>query len=53
LLEIKTSSSAITEKIDSVYICSECMNVSIFKADAEEHERFTGHNGFKKMPLQG
>ena len=41
------------EKLDRIYFCNECRTVFLFKLDASEHEKATGHNQMREMPLEG
>lgn len=41
------------EKLDKIYFCNECRTVFLFKLDASEHERATGHSQMREMPLEG
>ena len=39
------------EKLDRIYFCTECKTVFLFRADAEDHERTTGHTKMNEMPF--
>jgi hypothetical protein len=41
------------EKLDKIYFCNECRTVFLFKLDAGEHEKMTGHSQMREMPLEG
>ncbi len=41
----------IAEKLNTVYVCNDCLNVSIFRSDADEHALTSGHKAYKQVPL--
>jgi hypothetical protein len=41
------------EKLDRIYFCNECRTVFLFKTDASDHEKATGHGQMREMPLEG
>jgi hypothetical protein len=41
------------EKLDKIYFCNECRTVFLFKLDAGEHGKMTGHSLMREMPLEG
>ena len=41
----------IAEKLNMVYVCHECLSISIFKSDADDHALTSGHKAFKQFPL--
>lgn len=41
------------EKLDRIYFCNECRTVFLFKLDASDHEKMTGHAQIREMPFEG
>lgn len=41
------------EKIEKIYFCNECRTVFLFKLDASDHEKMTGHGQMREMPFDG
>ncbi len=41
------------EKLNRIYSCAECKAVFLFKLDASDHEKESGHTNLREMPLEG
>lgn len=41
------------EKLDKIYFCAECRTVFLFKADASDHEKSSGHVQLRELPFEG
>jgi hypothetical protein len=41
------------EKLDRIYFCAECKIVFLFKSDASDHEKASGHTQPSEMPFEG
>ena len=41
------------EKLDRIYFCAECKAVFLFKLDASDHEKASGHTQLCEMPFEG
>jgi hypothetical protein len=40
------------EKLDRLYLCSQCKSVFLFKSDVEDHKEMSGHDDVKTRPLK-
>lgn len=51
---MSTAGTGVTvEKLDRIYFCNECRIVFLFKLDASEHKKMTGHAQMREMPFEG
>jgi len=41
------------EKPNRIYFCNECRTVFLFKLDASDHEKMTGHAHTREMAFEG
>ncbi len=41
------------EKLDRIYFCAECKTVFLFKLDASDHKKESGHMQLREMPFEG
>jgi hypothetical protein len=41
------------EKLDRIYFCAECKIVFLFKLDASDHGKASGHTQLRDMPFEG
>jgi hypothetical protein len=41
------------EKLDRIYFCTECKTVFLFKLDASDHKKTSGHAQLREMPFEG
>jgi hypothetical protein len=41
------------EKLDRIYFCTECKTVFLFKLDASDHKKISGHSQLRNMPFEG
>ncbi len=41
------------EKLDRIYACTECKTIFLFKLEASDHEKASGHTQLREMPLEG
>ena len=48
-----TGAGVTVEKLDRIYSCAECKAVFLFKLDASDHEKESGHTNLREMPLEG
>ena len=40
------------EKLDRLYLCTECKSVFLFKSDVEDHKEMSGHDDVKVRPFK-
>jgi hypothetical protein len=50
---LPTGSGVTVEKLDKIYFCAECRTVFLFKADASDHEKVSGHTQLRELPFEG
>ena len=50
---LQSGAGATVEKLDRIYFCNECRTVFLFKLDAGDHEKETGHEQMREMPFEG
>ena len=51
---MSTAGSGLTvEKLDKIYFCAECKIVFLFRADASDHEKASGHAQLRELPFEG
>ncbi|HXV45430.1 MAG TPA: hypothetical protein VD736_02040 [Nitrososphaera sp.] len=48
-----TGSGVTVEKLDKIFFCAECKTVFLFKADASDHEKASGHTQLREFPFEG
>ena len=41
------------EKLDRIFFCSECKTVFLFRLDASDHEKMSGHAQLRELPFEG
>ncbi|HEV8404595.1 MAG TPA: hypothetical protein VGQ13_01685 [Nitrososphaera sp.] len=41
------------QKLDRIYFCAECKIVFLFKLDASDHEKASGHTQLRDVPFEG
>ena len=41
------------EKLERIYACTECKTIFLFKLEASDHEKASGHTQLREMPLEG
>ncbi|MEM3095270.1 MAG: hypothetical protein QXX64_06500 [Nitrososphaera sp.] len=39
------------ERLDRIYVCSQCRSVFLFKSDVEDHREMSGHVEMKVRPF--
>jgi hypothetical protein len=48
------SGSGVTvQKLDRIYFCAECKTVFLFKLDASDNEKASGHTQLRHTPFEG
>ena len=40
------------EKLDRIYLCTQCKSVFLFKSDVEDHREISGHGDMKMRPFK-
>jgi hypothetical protein len=50
---LPSTAGVTVEKLDRIYFCAECRTVFLFKLDASDHEKASGHTQLREMPLEG
>ena len=40
------------EKLDKIYVCTQCKIVFLFKSDVDDHAEMTGQSDMKVQPLR-
>jgi hypothetical protein len=49
---LPTGSGVTVEKL-KIFFCAECKTVFLFKADASDHEKASGHTQLREFPFEG
>jgi hypothetical protein len=50
---LPSGSGVTVEKLDKIYFCAECKTVFLFKADASDHEKASGHSQLRELSFEG
>jgi hypothetical protein len=50
---LPSGSGVTVEKLDKIYFCAECKTVFLFKVDASDHEKSSGHAQLRELPFEG
>jgi hypothetical protein len=50
---LPAGSEVTVEKLDKIFFCVECKTVFLFKADASDHEKASGHTQLREFPFEG